>query len=394
MRRYLIRRLIQVVVMLVVMSVVFFLLIHLIPGGPDKVFFSPHTPPEARAHLRVEYGLDKPLYVQYFSYVTQVVQGNFGNSISDGQPVLKEIGALFPNTLELFISAFFFALLLAIPLGVLAAVRQYSITDYSVTVLAYFGISMPIFFFGLILQNIFGDTLHTLPTIGIATPNADFGLLGNFEDRLVHLVLPTIVLSLLFIAGWSRYLRSSMLDVVKQDYVRTARAKGLSGRVVFFRHALRNALIPLLTQLAIDFGAFAGGAAITETVFAWPGVGSFFIASLTRSRLSRTHGIAADHHRQRAHLQSHRRPALRRGRSAHPLLLGLRSLGRREPRWIPSARTRYSPQASPPTSAPLLLRKRRSQLRIIVDRFVRNRVALAGLRRPHHHLPRLRSSRR
>jgi peptide/nickel transport system permease protein len=280
MRRYLIRRLIQVVVMLVVMSVVFFVLIHLLPGGPEKVFFSPRTPPEARAHLIQEYGLDKPLPIQYFSYITQVVQGNFGNSIADGQPVLKEIGALFPNTLELFISAFFFALIIAIPLGVLAAVRQYSITDYTVTVLAYFGISMPIFFFGLVLQNIFGDILHVFPTIGIATPNADFGPLGNFEDRLVHLVMPTIVLSLLFIACWSRYLRSSMLDVVKQDYVRTARAKGLSGRVVFFRHALRNALIPLLTQLAIDFGAFAGGAAITETVFGWPGVGKFFIESL------------------------------------------------------------------------------------------------------------------
>ncbi len=280
MRRYLFRRLIQVVVMLVVMSVVFFVLIHLLPGGPEKVFFSPRTPPEARAHLIKEYGLDKPLYIQYFNYMSQVVQGNFGFSIADGQPVMKEIGALFPNTLELFLSAFFFALVIAIPLGVLAAVRQYSITDYSVTILAYFGISMPIFFFGLILQHVFGDTLHALPTIGIATPNANFGPLGNFEDRLVHLILPTIVLSLLFIAGWSRYLRSSMLDVVKQDYVRTARAKGLGGASVFFGHALRNALIPLLTQIAIDFGAFAGGAAITETVFAWPGVGKFFISSL------------------------------------------------------------------------------------------------------------------
>ena len=163
MRRYLFRRLIQVVVMLVVMSVVFFVLIHLLPGGPDKVFFSPRTPPEVRAHIIKEYGLDKPLPIQYFNWVTQVVQGNFGNSISDGQPVLKEIGSLFPNTLELFISAFFFALIIAIPLGVLAAVRQYSITDYSATVLAYFGISMPIFFFGLVLQNVFADSLHVLP---------------------------------------------------------------------------------------------------------------------------------------------------------------------------------------------------------------------------------------
>lgn len=282
MRRYIIRRLVQAVVMIFIMSVVFFLLIHLIPGGPDRVFFSPRTPLAARQHLRHEYGLDQPLYVQYLSWFTQVLRGNFGFSFSDGQPVLSDLGALFPNTLELFLTALIFALIVAIILGVLAAVRQYSLTDYTATVLAYFGISMPIFFFGLMLQIIFGDTLHLLPTSGIATPNApDFTPLENFQDRVVHLILPALVLSLLFIAGWSRYLRSSMLDVVKQDYIRTARAKGLSGRVVFFRHALRNALIPLLTQVAIDFGAVAGGAAITETVFAWPGVGKFFLDSLT-----------------------------------------------------------------------------------------------------------------
>ena len=280
MRRYIIRRLVQALVMIVIMSVVFFLLIHLLPGGPDKVFFSPRTPPEARAELRKQLGLDNPLPVQYLAWFTQVLQGNFGYSIADGQPVLTDLGRLFPNTLELFLTSLIFALIVAILLGVLAAVRQYSITDYTVTVLAYFGISMPIFFFGLLLQNVFGDTFHVLPTIGISTPNANFTPLENFEDRLAHLILPAIVLSLLFIAGWSRYLRSSMLDVVKQDYIRTARAKGLSGRVVFFRHALRNALIPLLTQVAIDFGAIAGGAAITETVFAWPGVGKYFIESL------------------------------------------------------------------------------------------------------------------
>jgi peptide/nickel transport system permease protein len=281
MRRYIIRRLAQTVVMLFVMSLVFFLLIHALPGGPDKVFFSPRTPPEARAELRKSLGLDQPLPIQYWSWLTQALRGNFGYSIADGQPVIQEIGSRLPATLELFLASLTFALIVAIILGVVSAARQYSITDYSVTVLAYFGISMPVFFFGLVLQYIFGVQLQILPTIGIATPNANFGPLESFEDRVVHLILPMIVLSLLFIAGWSRYLRSSMLDVVKQDYVRTAKAKGLSSRNVFFRHALRNALIPMLTQVAIDFGAIAGGAAITETVFAWPGVGRLFIDSLT-----------------------------------------------------------------------------------------------------------------
>lgn len=282
MRRYIIRRLIQAVVMLFVMSVVFFLLIHAIPGGPDRVLFSPKLPAAARIQLRHQFGLDQPLYVQYLNWLTQVLHGNFGTSFVDNQPVMSDIGARVPATLELFIIGMGFALIVAILLGVFSAVRQYSLTDYTVTVLAYFGISMPVFFFGLVLQEIFAVQLGWFPDLGRASVDqTGFTSLEIFEDYAVHLVLPVLMFSLLFIAVWSRYLRSSMLDVVKQDYIRTARAKGLSGRVVFFRHALRNALIPLITQVAIDFGGIAAGAVITEGIFAWPGLGQLFLASLT-----------------------------------------------------------------------------------------------------------------
>lgn len=284
--RYIIRRLIQAVVLLWIMSVAYFLLVHLLPGGPTAVYFSPRMSGAVRAQLAHNLGLDRPLYIQYLAWVWSALHGNFGYSFADGQPVMQIIGQLTPNTLELFLAALSFALVVAILLGVVAAVRQYSITDYVTTVLAYFGIAMPIFFFAEILQFIFGVELRPggqplLPIYSISSAVTNgFTPLDNFQDRALHLILPMVCLSLIFIAGWSRYLRSSMLDVVKQDYIRTAKAKGLPGRTVFFRHALRNALIPLLTQVAIDFGAIFGGAVITETVFAWPGLGQLFFNSL------------------------------------------------------------------------------------------------------------------
>ncbi|HEX8997768.1 MAG TPA: ABC transporter permease [Ktedonobacterales bacterium] len=281
MARYLIRRIIQSVVMLFVMSIVFFTLIHLIPGGPAAVLFSPHLSLAERQQLTISYGLDKPVTTQYLTWIGKFLQGDFGNSFANGLPVSSEIAARLPATLELLFSAFAFALVCAILLGVTSAVRQYTITDYTTTVLAYIGISMPIFAFGVVLQEVFGVQLGWLPTFSNQSAvTTGFSPTDYFVDGLLHLILPTIALSLLFIAVWSRYLRSSMLDVVKQDYIRTARAKGLSGRTVFFRHALRNALIPLTTQVAIDVGGVFSGAVITETVFAWPGLGRLFFDSL------------------------------------------------------------------------------------------------------------------
>ncbi|MBF6589486.1 MAG: ABC transporter permease [Ktedonobacterales bacterium] len=283
MRRYVIRRLLQAVLMLLIMSVAFFALLHAIPGGPAATIGAnnPRLTPEARANIARRLGLDKPLPLQYAIWLGSAVRGDFGYSLVNSRPVGNVIGDRISATLELFLMALTFALIIAIILGVLAAVRQYSITDYMITIGAYAGISMPLFWFALILQEFFGVQLRILPVYGIAANDTTgFTSLELFEDRAVHLVLPTIVLSLLFIAAWSRYLRSSMLDVIKQDYIRTARAKGLGARTVFFRHALRNALIPLVTVVALSFGGIAGGAVITENVFAWPGLGSLFFQSL------------------------------------------------------------------------------------------------------------------
>jgi len=284
MLRFIVRRLLQAALMVFVLSIGFFLLIHAVPGGPDAALgaANPRITLEQRQNLRKKYHLDDPLPVQYTSWLTNALHGDFGNSIGFGRPVTTEIGDRLPTTLKLFLTALSFSLIVAIVLGVLAAVKQYSITDYSITVLSYTGISMPAFWFALVLQVIFGDQLKWLPVYGIQS----LGLPDNtsqfdyFLDTAKHLILPSIVLSLLFIAAWSRFLRSSMLDVVKQDYIRTARAKGLSSRTVFFRHALRNALIPLVTVVALSFGGIVGGAVITEQVFAIAGMGSLFFTAL------------------------------------------------------------------------------------------------------------------
>lgn len=289
MGRYIVRRLVQAALMLFLLSIALFLLLHLIPGGPEQVLFSPRLGTAARAALAHKYGLDKPLPLQYLFYMQHLFQGDLA-SFNTNRPVLVEIGSRLPYTLQLFALSLCVAVIVALVLGVVSAVRQYSVTDYAATIFAYFGIAMPIFFFALVLQEVFGVLLrpffvNTLgfnwPIFGVSSIDAtSYPPLQFIGDRLMHLLLPTLALSFLFVAGWSRYLRSSMLDTVKQDYIRTARAKGLSWRSVFFRHALRNALIPFITVVAIDFAGFAGGAVITETVFALPGIGKLFYDSL------------------------------------------------------------------------------------------------------------------
>lgn len=282
MRRYIIRRLVQAVLMMFLLSIGFFTLIHLIPGGPDAVIGAgnPRITDFQRKLIRHRFGLDKPAPLQYLSWLGQVLRGNFEYSYITGEPVSQRLSERFSATLELFLAALLFALLVAITLGILAAVRQYSLTDYVITIFAYAGISMPVFWFAFILQVVFGVKLHWLPTFGQSSPDTSgFNELQILEDKGLHLILPAIVLSVQFIAVWSRYLRSSLLDVIKQDYIRTARMKGLSSFRVFTRHALRNGLIPLVTVVALAFGGIAGGAVVTETVFAWPGLGQLFIQS-------------------------------------------------------------------------------------------------------------------
>lgn len=281
MRRYVIRRLLQAVVLLFILSIIFFLLIHAM-GSPIDILIGPRVTKQTIQNLIHKYGLDQPLPVQYWDWLTTILRGNLGNSFLTGQPVIQELGSRLPATLELMGAGMGMALLVGLLLGVIAGARQYSITDYAVTVLSYLGISMPVFWFGLIVQELLGVQLHLFPVFGIAS--ADTTGFDQFQlvlDRLTHVISPALVLSLAYMANWSRYLRSSMLETVRQDYIRTARAKGLSPRVVFFRHALRNALIPFVTVVALNLPELVGGATITETIFAWPGIGQFFFGSLT-----------------------------------------------------------------------------------------------------------------
>ncbi len=281
MGRYIIRRLLQAIPLLFLVSIVVFSLIHLIPGGAETVFLNPRLSGAARAAIAHNLGLDQPIVLQYLLWIKGAVTGNFGNSFVDGQTVISDVGARVGPTVELFGSALLFALILAIPLGITSAVRQYSIVDYTITFFSYFGISMPIFFFALIMQEIFAVKLGWLPDYGRSSDLVYSSPFDYFLDYLLHLILPMIVLSLAFMASWSRYTRASMLDVKRQDYMRTAQSKGVGPIAILARHGLRNALIPVLTVVALDFGAIAGGAAVTETIFAWPGLGSFFIESLT-----------------------------------------------------------------------------------------------------------------
>jgi peptide/nickel transport system permease protein len=280
MGRYIIRRVLQAIPLLFLVSIAMFGLIHLLPGGPVGVFLNPRLSAAGRQNLEARFGLNDPLPLQYIKWLLNAFQGNFGFSFQTNQPVSQVLGEHLPPTLELFISALLVALVIAIVLGTVSAMRQNTATDYIVTSLSYFGLSMPVFFFALLAQEVFGVALHVLPTSGIATAGVTYDAFNGAWDNFNHLLLPMLVLATGFIAEWSRYLRSSMIEVKKQDYVRTAQSKGVSTFGVLTRHALRNALIPLVTIIAIDFGSIAGGAAITETVFAWPGVGRLFLDSL------------------------------------------------------------------------------------------------------------------
>ena len=280
MGRYIIRRSLQAIPLLLLLSIFMFLLIHALPGGPDQVIFNPHLDAAGRAALRARFGLDQPLPVQYLVWLRNCLVGDFGYSFATNQAVSTVIGQRFPATLQLFGIALLVALVLAIFLGVISAIRQNSPLDYTVTTISYFGLAMPAFLLGLFLQDIFAVQLHWLPVSGTTTLCMTYDPFNAFIDHLLHLVLPVIALSVLFVAGWSRYMRSSMIETTKQDYMRTARAKGVSPTSSLVRHALRNAVIPLITVVAIDFGAIAGGATITEGIFAWPGMGSLFFDSL------------------------------------------------------------------------------------------------------------------
>ncbi len=282
MTQYLIRRTIQMFVLLFFISILIFGLLQLVPGGPfDQLLADPRVSPLQVERLNRLIGLDKPLHERYATWIVRAVRLDWGDSwqVAFGQPVGKIVSDRLPNTLLLMGVSLLLSVVIAIPVGIYSAVRKYSLVDYLVTVFSYFGISMPVFWFGLMLMIIFAVNLHWLPTSGVSTP----GFEGDPVDRIKHLVMPVVVLSLVNVAQWSRFMRSSMLEVLGLDYMRTARAKGLRDTTAVFRHGVRNALIPVITVLGIEIPVLFSGAVITETIFAWPGMGRLLLQGINGS---------------------------------------------------------------------------------------------------------------
>jgi len=273
--KYIIRRLLQQIPILIGVSILLFSIFKLAPGNPLASFYAdPNMTITEMKQLEAAYGLDKPAYEQYFDYVKKiVVDWNMGNSLQLRQPVSKLIGERMWSTFYLAFLSLICSLLIAIPIGVISATRQYSIFDYGGTIFALMGISIPSFFFALLLIKQFSIDIRLFPISGMSTPGMTFTTMGRYLNILKHTFLPLTVLSLTGAASFMRYTRSSMLEVIRQDYIRTARAKGLKEKVVIYKHALRNALIPVVTLLGLQIPVLFSGALIVEIIFVWPGMG-------------------------------------------------------------------------------------------------------------------------
>jgi peptide/nickel transport system permease protein len=277
MTRYIINRLLVSIPVLIGISMVAFFLVQA-SGDPMAVYISnPNLTSEDIERLEKAYGFDRPVYVQYLYWLRNTVTGDFGQSFLTHRDVLAMVAERLPNTLILMGSAFVVTLIIAFILGLYSATHQYSPGDYAVTAVSFFGYSMPSFWFGLMLIIVFAVKfrewgLPYLPAAGMYPIRGE----PSLYELIRHLILPVTVLSLISVAKYTRYLRSSMLEVIGQDYMRTGRAKGLSERMLLFRHALRNAIIPLITIIMLDIPQLFSGALITEQVFAWPGIGRMY----------------------------------------------------------------------------------------------------------------------
>ncbi len=274
MGRYVVSRLFQSVILVVFVSMLTFLLIHSAPGGPAVLVAGDMTKAQIE-QARKELGLDDPIPLQYARWAGYVLKGNLGISYSQGLPVGQLIARRLPETLELVLTGLALAVVAGVMIGIVSARKQYSLIDQLSTGFAFFGMSVPVFWFGLMLIILFSVNLNLLPSSGSYT----LGTQASILDRLSHLVLPAIVLATANLAQIARYTRSSMLEVLNADYLRTARAKGLKERVVMNQHALRNALIPIVTVVALMVPRLVSGVAITESVFAWPGMGQLAVDS-------------------------------------------------------------------------------------------------------------------
>jgi glutathione transport system permease protein len=275
-RVYIVRRLLLTVPTILGTSLLVFLILHLVPGDPASVIAGPAAPADVVANIRTQLGLDQPILVQYWRYLSSALHGDLGRSILSRRQVSDEVAGAFLNTLELVIAARVWSLLIGIPIGVLAAARRRSIFDKLSMVTALLGLSLPIFWIGLMAMWLFAVKLGWFPISGRGGPMWT-------AAGLLHLVLPALTLGGVQVPALARLTRSSLLEALNQDYVRTARAKGLAERLVVAKHALKNAMLPVVTVIGLQFAGLLGGAVVTETIFSWPGLGRLAVtAILTR----------------------------------------------------------------------------------------------------------------
>jgi len=282
--RYVLKRLLLMVPLLVGITIVCFVVIHLAPGSPTdlQTDLNPRVSAEAKARLQSMYDLDKPIYQQYLLWIGRLATLDLGQSFSpDHRPVIDKIAERIPITIIINVLSMVLIILIAIPIGVLSAVRQDSLFDKVTAVIVFIGFAVPTFWLALLLMILFGVDLGWLPISGIRSLNYEYlPPLAATIDLLKHLILPVLLSAFGGLAGLSRYMRSNMLEVIRQDYITTARAKGLSERVVIYRHALRNALLPVITILGLSIPGLIGGSVIFETIFAIPGMGQLFYMSV------------------------------------------------------------------------------------------------------------------
>jgi len=287
---YILRRLLSAIPVVFIITFATFLLMQMLPGGPLAAYENnPEITQKDIERLRHEMGLDRPIHVQYFAWLKNVARGDWGYSFTTKRPVLTEIWERLPNTIYLTGLSLLVSLVIAIPAGIISATRQYSVFDHITTTLAYIGRSMPVYYSGLLLIIVFSIWLRWFPSGGMNT----LGQKPSLLDSLRHLFLPVLSLSTLIAAKYVRFLRTSMLEIIHQDYIRTAAAKGLHKRIVTYKHAFRNAAIPLVTVVAIDLPVLFAGALFTETIYSWPGMGRLFVDSATRFDYSVVMGIVA-----------------------------------------------------------------------------------------------------
>ncbi len=294
MKWYITKRLLMLIPVLLGVSVLSFLLIHLAPGDPARTMAGEHASSQTINAIIEKYGLDKPLTTQYWIWLKRVMRGDMGRSIVSNEYVTKEILDRFPSTVELTLFSLMIAIIVGFFAGIISASKQYSTLDYTTMGIALFGVSMPVFWLGIMLMMVFGVFLRWLPIggrINILIPFQritglyllDSLIKGNFAafvSALRYLILPSITLATIPMATIARVTRSSMLEVLRQDYIRTERAKGLPERTVIYKHAVKNAMLPVITVIGLNFGLLLAGAILTETVFSWPGMGRYVVKAV------------------------------------------------------------------------------------------------------------------